>query len=151
MTETIEIIPTSQEHEPLFVDSFVDDYFDTEEEAREHFKDQLEKNTCFLLFVNSELAGFFDYIKKYSHDANYLSNISVNKEYRGKGYSRNLLEKYIEISKREKTHNNIALSSTHKTNITSQRMHIRFGFKEIGVLEGLHYGEDEIFYAYKLE
>ena len=61
------------------------------------------------------------------------------------GYSKYLLTKYIEISKEQKKKNKITLSSTHLDNKASQKMHLGFGFEEIGVLRGLHYGTDEKF------
>ena len=146
----IKIIPIEKKYEKEFIKTFNDSYFDSEDEAKQHFKEQTGKSNLFLLFVDSELGGFFDFIPQYSHYANYLNNICVVKKFRGKGYSKQLLEKYIEISREQKTRNVIALSSTHKTNVASQKMHKRFGFKKIGVLKELHYGEDEIFYSYKL-
>tara|TARA_Y100000310_G_scaffold333858_1_gene412289 strand:+ start:687 stop:1139 length:453 start_codon:yes stop_codon:yes gene_type:complete len=147
----IKIIPIEKKYENEFAKTFNESYFDSEEETKQHFKEHVSKNRLFLFFVNSELAGFFDYIYQYSHDANYLYNFCVAKKFRGKGYSKHLLNKYVEISKEQKTRNVIALSSTHKTNVASQKMHKSFGFKEIGILKELHYGKDEIFYAYKLD
>jgi len=147
----IKIIPIEEKYADEFAKTFNESYFDSEEEAKQHFKKHLEKDRLFLFFVDSELAGFFDYIYQYSHNANYLYNLCVSKKFRGKGYSKHLLSKYVEISKEQKTRNIIALSSTHRTNVASQKMHKSFGFKEIGTLKELHYGEDEIFYAYKLD
>ena len=144
------IIPISKRYEADFINQFVPDYFDSKSEAKQHFKEHLKEKRLFLLFINSDLVGFFDYIYQYSHNANYLYNLCIAEKFRGKGYSKQLLTKYIEVSKKEKTRNTIALSSTHKTNIISQRMHKSFGFKKMGILKELHYGEDEIFYSYKL-
>ena len=148
--EKASVIPIEKKYMQEFIKVFNGDYFDSEDEAKQHFKDYLKKGKLFLLFINSDLVGFFDYLYQYSHNANYLHNLCIAKKFRGKGYSKHLLEKYIEISRKEKTRNKIALSSTHKTNIISQKMHINFGFKEIGILKKLHYGQDEIFYSYTL-
>jgi len=146
----IKIIPIKKKYEKEFIRVFNKDYFDSRGEAKEHFREHLEKKRLFLFFVDSKLIGFFDYIHQYSHNANYLYNLCIAKKFRKNGYSKYLLKKYVEISREEKTRNVVALSSTHKTNIASQKMHLSFGFRKIGVLKNLHYGEDEIFYAYDL-
>jgi ribosomal protein S18 acetylase RimI-like enzyme len=147
----IKITPINKKYKNEFIKAFNESYFDTEKETKQHFKEHINKNDLFLLFINSELAGFFDYLSKYSHDANYLHNLCIAKKFRNKGHSKHLLNKYIEISKKQKTRNTIALSSTTKINTASQKMHTSFGFKKIGTLKKLHYGKDEIFYAYDLK
>ena len=117
----INIIPIEEKYEDEFTKTFNESYFDSEEEARQHFKEHISKNRLFLFFVDSELTGFFDYIYQYSHNANYLYNLCVAKKFRGKGYSKHLLSKYVERSKEQKTRNVIALSSTHRTNVASQK------------------------------
>ena len=94
--------------------------------------------------------GFFTYLAQYSHHANYLADIAIAKNHRRKGYAKELLQKFIEISRKQRTGNAIALSSTHVDNKASQKMHLSFDFKEIGRIKGLHYGKDEIFYGYDL-
>lgn len=147
----IKIVQIEKRYESDFTETFNEDYFDSEEKAKQHFKEYLNSERLFMLFINSQLAGFFNYYFQYSHFANYLEDICIAKKFKGKGYSKYLLSKFIEISEQQKNKNNIALSSTHKTNIASQKMHKVFGFKEIGTLKRLHYGEDEIFYAYSLD
>ncbi|NQZ85131.1 MAG: GNAT family N-acetyltransferase [Nanoarchaeales archaeon] len=150
--EEIKIEQIQNKYKNEFISSFSDgSYFDNEKEAEGHFKLYLKSKRLYLLFENENLIGFFNYFYQYSHFANYLEDISVNKNYQKKGYSKYLLSKYIEISKEQKTKNVIALSSTHLTNKTSQQMHKSFGFEEIGTLKKLHYGIDEIFYAYNLK
>ncbi len=148
INKSIKIILSKNEYQNEFVKLFGKSYFNSETKAKIHFKKNIEN--LYLLFVDNKLAGFFDYIYQYSHYANYLSNICIAKGFNGKGYSKHLLNKYIELSKEQRTKNKIALSSTHKSNKISQNMHLKFGFKEIGILKALHYGEDEIFYAYDL-
>tara|TARA_Y100000310_G_C20428451_1_gene690213 strand:- start:222 stop:671 length:450 start_codon:yes stop_codon:yes gene_type:complete len=147
----IKIVQINDKFKSDFVKIFKESYFDSEEEAKQHFKEYLKSKRLFVLFVNSDLAGFFNYFYQYSHYANYLEDISVADKFKGQGCSKYLLSKYIEISQQQKSKNKIALSSTHKTNVASQRMHESFGFKKIGILQKLHYGEAEIFYAYPLE
>jgi|TARA_B100002003_G_C13891895_1_gene434879 ribosomal protein S18 acetylase RimI-like enzyme len=145
------IIQIQKKYLDLFSKTFGNgDYFDSINEAKEHFNSKLSEKRLYLLFDDdNNLVGFFDYLFQYSHNANYLYNIAVSSKFRKKGYSNYLLSKYIEVSKNEKTNNPFALSSTHTTNKISQKMHLGFGFKEIGILKGLHFGrEDEIFYAY---
>jgi ribosomal protein S18 acetylase RimI-like enzyme len=147
----IKIIQIEKKFESDFAKTFNGSYFDSEEEAKQHFKEYLNSKRLFLLFLNSELAGFFNYYFQYSHYANYLEDICVAEKFRGQSCSNYLLSKYIEISQQQKSKNRIALSSTHKANVASQKMHKSFGFKKIGTLKELHYGEDEIFYAYSLD
>ncbi len=149
--EEIKIIQIEKKYEDEFVKTFNGSYFDSIKEARQHFNEYLKNKKLFLLLLDSELAGFFNYYFQYSHHANYLEDMGVSKKFRRKGCSKHLISKYIEISKEHRSKNRIALSSTHKKNIASQKMHINFGFKKIGILKGLHYGEDEIFYSYDLE
>ena len=133
-------IPIDEKYENEFITTFTD-YFDSESEAREHFRKYLNTEKLFLLFVENKLAGFFNYYFQYSHYANYLEDIAVNEKFRGKGLSKDLLRKYIEISKGQKTKNKIALSSTHTTNNVSQKMHLSFGclFAEKIVPEAYEY------------
>lgn len=133
-----------------FIQLFSEDYFDAVENFNEEFDDLVERGNCYVLILDGELIGFFDYIKDYSHYANYLQGIAVIPKYRKKGYSYKLLDKFIELSRKDKTKNRIALSSTTVDNIASKKMHESYGFKKIGVLQGLHYGINEIFYAYDL-
>lgn len=148
--EEVAIKPIQKKFEPLFVRTFGHDYFDAEDEAQDHFRQYLGTDRLFLLFVGSKLVGFFNYFSQYSHYANYLEDICVASAFRGKGYSKLLLTRYIDISREQQSENKVALSSTHKKNVDSQKMHKNFGFRKIGVLKELHYGDDEIFYAYDL-
>lgn len=141
----------TKEQEKKFVDIFSHTYFDTKQETKKYFKSHLKTKTLYVLYFNEEPIGFFAYQHQYSHYANILDEIYILKQYRRKGYSKLLLDKYIELSNKEKTKNNIALSSTHTKNVISQKMHEQYGFKRIGVLKKLHYGTDEIFYAYELK
>lgn len=43
-----------------------------------------------------------------------------------------------------------ALSSTDVSNKASINLHKKMGFKEIGILKGLHYEKDKVFFTYKL-
>jgi L-amino acid N-acyltransferase YncA len=149
--KNIQIFPINKKYVNEFIKTFTGSYFDDEKEAKNHFNEKLKEKRLYLLFDRKELIGFFDYIYQYSHNANYLYNLCIADKFRRKGYSKYLLKKYIEISKEQKTRNKFALSSTHRTNVRSQKMHLSFGFKKMGVLKGLHYGEDEIFYSYDLE
>jgi L-amino acid N-acyltransferase YncA len=149
--EKIKVVSAKIKDRANFIKTFKGSYFDLASEATNHFNKYLEGKTLFLLFVNSNLVGFFNYTQKYSHDANYLDDVCVAEKFRSKGYSSYLLTRYIEICRKQMGRNKIALSSANKPNVVSQKMHIKFGFKKIGVLKGLHYGKDEIYYSYKLD
>ncbi|MCE7735354.1 MAG: GNAT family N-acetyltransferase [Candidatus Heimdallarchaeota archaeon] len=147
----LSIIESHKKFENDFSKKFIGVYFDSEEAGKQYFNQHSKSNRLFLMFENSKLVGFFYYLFQYSHHANYLADICVSKSSQGKGYSKHLLAKYVEISKEQRKKNKITLSSTHLDNKASQKMHLKFGFEEIGILRGLHYGTDEIFYAYNLE
>lgn len=126
-------------------------YFDSFREAKKYIRRKLKTRECLVAIENNEMIGVLLYYRDYSHYANYIEDIVVSKQYRRKGVAIQLLMKFIEISKKETPKNQkYALSSTKITNKTSISMHLKCGFKEIGRLKGLHYGEDEIFFAYNL-
>jgi len=134
-----------------FVNSLIkENYFKTKIEGIEEFNYYLKEGNIFILNLNNEFVGFFNYIKDYSHSANYLEEIYILKRFRRKGFGKLLLKKYIFVSKKDRTKHNIALSSTTVNNIVSQKLHENFGFEKIGILKGLHYGTDEIFYSFDL-
>ena len=127
-------------------------YFNSFKEAKKHFKKKINSKEVYVAVDKDEVLGLFSYRRDYSHYANYLSNIVVAKKHRRKGIAKRLLNKYIEITKKEQSKKQkYALSSTDVTNIQSINLHINYGFKELGRIKGLHYGKDEIFFGYKLK
>lgn len=138
-----------EEDKKEFVKVFLGVYFDSEKEASIYFRKH--KKRLILLKENNKICGFLTYLYQYSHYANIIEDICVINEHRGKNYSYKLLNKFIEISRAQKTKNSIALSSTDESNVASQKMHEGFGFKKIGTLKGIHYGKDEFFYSYDLD
>ena len=81
----------------------------------------------------------------------FIEDLAVSKEYRGQGFAKALLQKFIEISRKEQSKKQpYCLSSTDVTNKASIKLHLRVGFKKLGVIKELHYGKDEIIFGYKL-
>lgn len=129
----------------------VEAYFNSFEEARNRLRFKVKTKECLVAFRDNDVVGVLVYHRDYSHYANYIEDIAVSKKHRRRGVARGLLKKFIEISKKETPRNQkYALSSTRVKNKASIGMHLKCGFKEIGRLKGLHYGEDEIFFAYLL-
>ena len=76
----------------------------------------------------------------------------VAKKHRRKGIAKILLDKYIEVTKKEQPKKQkYALSSTDVTNIPSIKLHLNYGFEKLGRIKELHYGKDEIIFGYKLK
>ena len=126
-------------------------YFDSLQEAKKYVRNKFKRKECFIAVENDRLLGVMAYQKDYSHYANYMADILVLKQYRGRGIAMQLIKKFIEKSKKETPKKQkYALSSTRITNKASINLHLKAGFKKIGRLKGLHYGKDEIFFAYKL-
>ena len=127
-------------------------YFDSFKKAKEHFKKKIDSKEVYVALNKDEVIGLFSYRRDYSHYANYLSNIVVAKKHRRKGIAKILLDKYIEVTKKEQPKKQkYALSSTDVTNIPLIRLHLNYGFEKLGSIKELHYGKDEIIFGYKLK
>lgn len=147
----IKISLAQTKHAQLGAKILNESYYDSISLAKQEIKLKIKTKECLVALVDKEVAGILLYTRSYSHYANYIDDIVVAKKYRGKGIAKLLLKKYIEISKKSTpTKQKYALSSTNITNKISINLHKSIGFKEIGTLKGLHYGKDEVFFAYKL-
>ena len=147
----MKIIFLTQKHLESTAQIMVEAYWDSIVKARVELLKRIKSNECFIALDNNEILGLFIYTRDFSHYANYLEDIIVSKNHRRKGVSQELLRKYISISRAETLiKQNYALSSTTTSNKPSVAMHLKFGFKKIGVLNKLHYGKDELFFAYDL-
>ena len=126
-------------------------HFETLHEAKTWLREKIKNKEFFVVVDGKEVLGLLLYERDYSHYANYISDIVVAKKHRRKGVAHALLEKYIAVSKKETPKKQrYALSSTTGTNKISIKMHLSFGFKELGRVEKLHYGKEEVFFGYRL-
>lgn len=125
----LDLIPLSTENISEYVDiynkSFMDmphgTYID-DEEAEEHFKNELIK--CFIVKGNNEKIGFLEI----TIEGNIGTfDIGLCKEYRGKGYGRQLLETAIDYLNREEVER-VELIVIEKNNIAFE-MYKKRGFK----------------------
>ena len=124
-------------------------YFDTIAEAKKDLRESIKNS--FVVVEGDEVMGVCTYAPDYTHYAHYLTDIVVAKKHRRKGVANLLLQKFIEVSKKEQPRKQpYAYSSTDVTNKASIKMHLGFGFKKVGIIKKLHYGKDEIFFGYKL-
>ena len=53
------LIIISRKYKKDFVKTFNKEYFDSEKKAKNYFKEYLKNKQLFLLFIESDLAGFF--------------------------------------------------------------------------------------------
>ncbi len=126
-------------------------FFGSFSQAKKEIEEKIKSRECYLAIKNNRIVGMFLYARNYSHYANYLEELLVQKKYRRKGIAMALLEKFVEISKKEQPKKQrYVLSSTNKNNKASINMHLKFGFKKSGIVHNLHYGNDEMFFVYKL-
>lgn len=126
-------------------------YYSSIDSAKKRLLQKIKTKESFVALDNNVVLGVLAYARDYSHYANYAEDIVVSKKHRKKGIAQKLLEKYIEVSRKETPKKQrYALSSTDITNKASINLHKKVGFREIGRLKGLHYGKNEIFFAYKL-
>ena len=126
-------------------------YFSPLSNAKKHLNKKIKTKESFVALDGKTVAGVLIYARDYSHYANYAEDLAVSKKHRGKGFAGALLKKFIEVSRKETPKKQrFALSSTDASNKASINLHKKAGFKEIGRLKKLHYGKDEVFFAYKL-
>ena len=147
----MKIINAGNKHITAAAKILFEEYYSSLAIAKKTLRAWIKKNQCFVAIENRKVVGVLRYTRDFSHYANYIEDIAVPKRHRGRGIARELLQKFIEVSKKETPkRQKYALSSTDTSNKISRKMHLKLGFREIGRLKGLHYGKDEIFFAYKL-
>ncbi len=125
--------------------------FKSLKEAKNYLKNKIKSKSVYTAVENEEVLGLFVYDRNYSHDANILSYIVVSKKHRRKGVAFALLNKFVELCRKQQPKKQkYALSSANESNIRSIKMHLKFGFVKLGTIKKLHYDKDEIFFGYKL-
>jgi len=145
------IIKTQKKHLHSAAKIMEEAYYDSITEAKKELARKIRSNESFVALEENNVVGVLIYAKSYSHYANYMEDIIVAKNWRRKGVAKKLIEKYVDVSKKQTPKKQkYALSSTDVSNKTSINMHVTCGFKEIGRMKKLHYGKDEIFFAYDL-
>ena len=128
-----------------------DAYYSSLARAKTDVRSWTERNQSFVAVENGKVVGVLMYTRDFSHYANYIEDIAVAKVQRRKGIAKKLLQKFIDVSRKETPKKQkYALSSTETSNKVSIKMHLNFGFSEIGRMKGQHFGKDEIFFAYNL-
>jgi len=147
----MKIIPIKKQYFSQAAKVLYQEFFDSKAKALKEIKETAKSNTCFIAVEKKEVLGVLTYTRHFSHWANYVEYLTVHKDHRRKAIARSLINRFVKVSKKETPKKQkYALSSTHKTNKASQKMHIKLGFKKLGTIKHLHYGKDEIFYGYKL-
>ncbi|NQU98075.1 GNAT family N-acetyltransferase [Candidatus Woesearchaeota archaeon] len=147
----VEVIPTTEEYVDQAAKILSDNYFETSDEAKEHVLAKIKSKESFIAVIGDEVIGLMNYRRDYSHYANFMSDIVISKNHRRKRVATQLMKKFIEVCRKEQPEKQrFALSSTDVTNDASIKMHIKFGFKKLGVVKKLHFGKDEIIFGYDL-
>lgn len=130
---------------------FTNEHFDSFEEVKEHYLKKIKTKEAYVALLNGEIVGAFGYRRVILTMEIIFPNIVVSDDHRRKGIATALMNKFIEVSKKEQSKKQkYALSSTSVTNEASINMHLKFGFKNLGTIKELHFGEDEIFFGYDL-
>ena len=147
----MKVIYTQQVHIPAAAKILFEAYYESLDCAKTYLKKKIKTKESIVALENNKVVGVLIYARDHSHYANYIQDIAVSKQYKRRGIAMFLMKKCIEISRRETpSKQKYLLSSTDATNKPSIKLHLMCGFKKIGRLKGLHYGKDELFFAYKL-
>ena len=125
-------------------------FFDNSaKDAKKYLLKKLQET--YIAIIDKKVAGVIIYEPDYSHDANIIAFLIVSKPYCRQGIGRSLMNKFVEVSRKEQPkRQKYALSSTDVKNKKSIALHKKLGFIELGRIKKLHYGIDEIFFGYKL-
>lgn len=124
------------ESEPLAFSETVDEIKKkTENEWREELQSVTDGKSIILFAESSGViigmgAGSFHLLKKLSHNA-FISSLYVDKEFRGQGIGKQIVEKLIESILKNKSIKNI-FSEIIETQIASIKLHEKLGFKIVG-------------------
>lgn len=146
----MKVILASKKHLVPAAKILVEAYYPSMADATKWLIQRIKRKEVFVALEN-DVVGVLVYTRDFSHGLNYIEDIAVSKKFRRKGIAMQLIRKFIQISRKETPKNQkFALSSTNTTNKASFRMHAKAGFKKIGRLKGIHYGKDEVYFAYKL-
>lgn len=147
----VKVIYTQHAHIPAAAKILFEAYYDSLDCAKKYLEEKAKTKESIVALENGKVVGVLIYARDHSHYANYIQDIAVSKQYRRKGVAMLLMKKCIEISRLETpSKQKYLLSSTDTANKPSIKFHLMCGFKEIGRLKGLHYGKDDIFFAYTL-
>lgn len=145
------IIAARKRHVDTAAHILAEAYYDSFKEAKRRVIQKMKTKEIFVAIENGSVIGVMIYSRDYSHYANFIEDISVSIGHRRRGAALGLIRKFVEISRKETPKKQkYALSSTDARNKASISLHKKAGFMQIGRLRGLHYGKDEIFFAYEL-
>ncbi|MBI2444873.1 GNAT family N-acetyltransferase [Candidatus Micrarchaeota archaeon] len=126
-------------------------YYSSASDAARVVRPAIRQKRCIIAEIDGQCAGVLAYARDYSHYANYVMDLAVSPPFRRHGAALALLKDFVARSRKEQPQKQrLALSSTKAKNKASIRLHQKAGFKKIGMLKGLHFGEDEIFFAHRL-
>ncbi|KCZ71474.1 acetyltransferase [Candidatus Methanoperedens nitroreducens] len=149
----IEVVLAKEEHVQvaalLYFEAFRE-FYRSKDEAVAAVSEKQKNRTLWVALLGGRVVGTFGYIRGWSHNVNYLNGIVVLPEYRELGIGSKMLQKFIEICKKEQMSQDYAITSTRINNKASISISKRMGFEECGVIKGLHFGIDEVFFRIKV-
>jgi len=109
---------------------------------------KIKRRECFVLGVDENLAGYLRLEYLWSL-VPFIALIIIEEQYRGKGYSRELLG-FVEIFLKNESYE-VLYSSSQADELEPQAWHRHVGFEECGVINGINKGGvAEIFFRKKL-
>jgi len=109
---------------------------------------KIKRRECFVLGVDGNLAGYLRLEYLWSL-VPFIALIIIEEQYRGKGYSRELLG-FVEIFLKNESYE-VLYSSSQADELEPQAWHRHVGFEECGVINGINkIGVAEIFFRKKL-
>lgn len=112
-------------------------------------KEQMRNGAVFyLVYSNTTIIGFFS-LEKHGNKS-FLSKFYLNKNYRGNGTGKRMMDKVLELSKES----NLLYLRVNKKNDDSLYFYIHLGFEEIGQIKediGHGYFMDDYILAHKID
>ncbi len=108
----------------------------SEKELRKEFDELIKKKDIFIYFLEEDkkVLGFVNILWISNKKVSYLNDILIKEEFRGKGYGKILMDKFMDFSKK-KGAKQLGLG-VRVENKNAIKMYEKYGFKTIGLNMG---------------
>lgn len=115
----------------------------SEKELRKEFDELIKKEDIFIYFLEEDknIIGFANILWIASKKVSYLNDILIKEKFRGKGYGKILMDKFMDFSKK-KGAKKLGLG-VRVENKNAIRMYEKYGFKTIGLNMGKGHFENQ--------
>lgn len=104
-----------------------------EKELKKEFDEQIKRKDIFIFYLIEEekVIGYLNILWISKNKYSYLNDITIKEKFRGKGYGKKLMDKFIEFSKRKKAKKlGLGVRAQNKQAI---KMYEKYGFKTVGL------------------